>query len=115
MMYFGMGMAGDQVASDPAVVEQFGEDAEATMNLTATAEAQQEQEPGENRMVFDVDGPEGSGQVVVRQDPSSGGFEIIRIILSDGTEIPVEGQDAAMEPVEQTQPEEQLEPVEQVE
>ena len=64
-MWFSFGQLSTQVTtrygSDPVVVEQIGGISSCSFNFTASIEEDQDGEA----FVFDVEGPEGSGQMII--------------------------------------------------
>ena len=115
--YFGVRFVSTEVAkqlrpqlqSSPEIAEHIGEIQEMTLNVQAM---QQEDRAG--KMVFDITGTKGSGQVIV--DP--GQFtpeardEGVELVLSDGRRIPLTGLGPALQEVdpEQVDPEAPDEP-----
>jgi hypothetical protein len=69
-MQAGMNLVGEQIKpslqADPVVQEHIGDIKKISMNFTAsTQEAQRSQQAGEpQRMVFDVEGTKGKGQII---------------------------------------------------
>ena len=91
---FGAGMLGEEVKAElqgnPTIREHLGDVESAKMNLTATAQENQEQAEND-LLVFDVQGSQASGRVVVRQQ--AGGIQPQELILNDGTRHPLTSAD----------------------
>lgn len=85
MVRFGTQVVGDQVklaiSADPVIQEHVGTISEINMNLTATGAA-----GGNNKIVFDVKGEKGSGQLEVVMDQTQGqeGIQACVLVLPNG-------------------------------
>lgn len=80
---FGTEVAGtvvrDAVAGDPAIQEHIGTIEEINLNLSATGNA-----GGGSRMVFDVRGDKGTGQLEVTMDPGGQSVGSAVLVLPNG-------------------------------
>ncbi len=94
---WGAGMLGEELRAelqgDPTIREHLGDVESAEMSLTATAQENQDR-PGDDLLVFDVQGNRGEGQVVARQE--AGGVKPTELILADGTRHPLSSSDDLM-------------------
>ena len=85
-----------QLAVDPSVQQQIGDIQTLEFDFTKTIEAATKaSEAGEepNVMAFRVNGSNGSGVVVVRQDtsqPGRVGIKSAKLVMEDGTEYPLD-------------------------
>lgn len=91
MGYLGLGAVGEMVkqqyGNDPAVVAEIGPIQDASTNLIATGEQQQQR--GDGFLAFDVTGANGSGLLVVKQFPN-GEFGD-GVLIANGKEIALDG------------------------
>ena len=77
-----------QLNEKPAVREQFGEVESASLNFGATAQYGQENpEQGGNRMVYDIVGTNGSGQVRIRDLPGTPELDYVEVLDASGNLI----------------------------
>lgn len=90
--FYGYNMASTMMVqpfqNSPVIQEQLGGIDDSSMNIQATGEYQQ-QNQGSNHVVFDVSGPNGSGQLAIEQSPGATPTRAV-LIMSDGSEYPID-------------------------
>lgn len=91
----------DAVAQDPAIEEHIGTIQTIDVNLGATGEA-----GGGNRMVFDVRGDKGSGQIEAVLSPGGQSLDSAVLVLPDGERIDLELQEVDLQETDIQVPEE---------
>ncbi len=92
MGWWGIGMAGQQVATEikdtPPVQEHLGDNLKLSMNFTETANEQQKS-GNDKVIVFDATGSKGNGTVIVTSGPGGQGTQSAVLRLPDGRELPL--------------------------
>lgn len=79
-----------QVAGDPAIVEHIGDIQSFEVSWSATIEEAQRAGEQDAGLIFEVEGSEGSGRLLIKGDQGGGGLESAILILPDDTRIPIE-------------------------
>lgn len=77
----------EELQANATIQENLGDVESVKINLSATGRENQDN-PDDETMVFDIDGSEADGQVVVRQAGSE--IRPVELILGDGTRLPLD-------------------------
>ena len=76
-----------QLEGNPVIAEHLGHIETMDINFTRTG---QESQGGQERLAFDVEGPKGSGVLIVVQDQTDGtSIQSAELVLRDGTRLDV--------------------------
>lgn len=92
---FGLSAFGEiakaELQGNPVIVEHIGEIESVDFSFGGTAGVAEENPGAGNTLVFDIKGDKGSGQVVIVQNQNGGGpIESAKLLLPDGTELPID-------------------------